>query len=128
MSLNTWVGSNLSYAKKLADLGWEGARQGEEDYLAGEPLAPFLSNSARKALRHATAGLCIGIAGACLGKRRHRSGRALVCGLAGGVIGFGAGFAWRTRHLAENMARTAINSTGAVRDERWLQRHPINYA
>jgi hypothetical protein len=48
--------------------------------------------------------------------------------VAGGAIGFVAGFAFKTRDLAESMTRSAAKQMGTVRDERWLNRHPIDYA
>jgi hypothetical protein len=44
------------------------------------------------------------------------------------VIGFAAGFAWKTRDLTESMGRSAAKQMGVVRDQHWLDRHPIDYA
>jgi hypothetical protein len=51
-----------------------------------------------------------------------------VFGLLGGAIGFGAGIAWENRRLAASAASGALRNIGRVRDEHWLERHPIDYA
>ena len=126
MSLRKWVGSNARYARKLANSGWEGASHGGEEFLDGEPLDLYLSESARQALRPATVGVCLGIATG-LGRTRKPAGRVLAFGILGGAIGLGAGFLWWTRHLTANAARGAIKNTGPVRDARWFEKNPINY-
>jgi len=49
-------------------------------------------------------------------------------GLLGGAIGFGAGVVWQDRCLAASVARGALRNIGRVRDQHWLDRHPIDYA
>jgi hypothetical protein len=88
----------------------------------------MLSKAAVGALLQAAAGVCIGILGASLGRNRLFSRKTLASGMIGGAIGFGAGFSWRTRNLAATMGRGAVNKLHRVRDERWLKRHPIDYA
>jgi hypothetical protein len=133
MSLHQWFGSNVEYARKLASSGLEGAGRGREEFLQGEPVGPFLTEAARQAVGPAVAGACLGALGAGLGRRHpggncKSAGRTLAFGLLGGVIGFGAGLAWRTQGLAANIARRSLENTRPVRDERWLERNPINYA
>ncbi len=36
--------------------------------------------------------------------------------------------AWETRNITGAMARSAANEIGKVRDERWLEMNPIDYA
>jgi len=52
----------------------------------------------------------------------------LAFGLLGSAIGFGAGIAWQDRRLAASVARGALRNIGRVRDEHWLEGHPIDYA
>jgi hypothetical protein len=132
MSLLQWFESNVEYARKLASSGVEGAGRGREEFLQGESAGPFLSEAARQALAPAAIGVCLGTLGSCLSRsasssNRKRAGRTVAYGLVGGVIGFGAGLIWRTRGLAANVARRGFENTRPVRDERWLERHPINY-
>jgi hypothetical protein len=146
MSLNRWLESkvepNIRYAQKLASSCAQGAGFGREEFLNGEPLAPFLAEAVRDAVAPAVVGACLGVLrgfwnvrsgnarskNECAGKKRHLVGRALSQGLLGGAVGFGAGLAWKTQPLAANVALRSLQSTREARDERWLQRHPINYA
>jgi hypothetical protein len=128
MSLLNWIESNATYARKLANSGWEGARRGGEEFLDGEPCSPYLTESARQALIPAAVGTCLGIFGAYLDRRQNRAGRAAVYGVLGGAIGFSAGLLWSTRRLAANAAQGALKNAEAVRDDRWLEKNPINYA
>src|SRR5208282_5068050 len=122
MSLRRWIGSNATYARKLANSGWEGASQGREEFLDGERLTPFITDSVTKALKPATAGVCLGLASAYLTRTRKPAARVLAFGMLGGAIGFGAGLLWKTRHLTVGAARGAIKKTGPVRDERWFEK------
>jgi hypothetical protein len=68
--------------------------------------------------------------GACAGLLRfHRRNilRTVAYGLAGSAIGFVAGFTWKTRDLTASMARSALKEIGSVRDEHWIEKHPVNY-
>lgn len=127
MNLRRWIGSNATYARKLANSGWEGASQGREEFLDGEPLTPFLTDSVKQALKPAAAGVCLGLAGAYLHRTHKPAARVLAFGILGGAIGFGAGFLWNTRHLTAGAARGAIKKAGPVRDERWFEKNPIAY-
>jgi hypothetical protein len=145
MRLNRWLESsvepNIRYARKLASSCVEGAGFGREEFLNGEPLAPFLAEAVRRAVAPAMVGACLGVlrgfwnersendrSGNSRSEKRHAVGRALSHGLMGGAVGFGAGLAWKTQPLAANIARRSLENTREVREERWLQRHPINYA
>ncbi|MBZ5598614.1 MAG: hypothetical protein LAN83_09855 [Acidobacteriia bacterium] len=128
MSSHSWLSSNVDYCRKLVNSGLEGARSGEEAFLEGSPLAPFLNDSVRQALRPAAIGACLGLLGSYPGNQRHSAGRALACGLLGGALGFGVGVAWESRRLTASVASGALKNIGRVRDEHWLERHPIDYA
>ncbi len=128
MDLREWSKSNANYGERLVNSGIEGARCGGEAYLNGESFAPFLSESVRSALRPAALGACLGALGISSRSRQKSLGRALAFGLLGGAIGLGAGVVWRSRRLVASAAGGAARSIGRVRDERWLDRHPINYA
>jgi hypothetical protein len=52
----------------------------------------------------------------------------LAYGLLGGAIGLGIAVAWGNRRLAARVASSAFRSMGKVRDEHWLENHPIDYA
>ncbi len=128
MNLRNWSKSSADYGRRLVTSGIEGALSGREEFLNGESLTPFLSESVRSALRPAALGACIGVIGSYPGYRQKSVGRALVYGLLGGVIGLGAGLAWESRRLTVSAAGSALKNIGRVRDEHWLTKHPIDYA
>lgn len=128
MTLRQWSSSNLHYGRKLLDSGLEGARSGEQAFLGGARLTPLLNRSARIALAPTALGACLGFLVSHPGKRRKSATRAFTCGVLGGIVGFGAGVAWDSRRLAASIASGAKKNIGRVRDEHWLDRHPIDYA
>ena len=127
MNLRQWSRSSIDYGRKLVNSGVEGAHSGEEAFLRGRSLAPYVNESVRHALAPATIGVCIGFLGA-FGNGHNSRGRVLACGLLGGVIGFGTSVAWQSRRLARSVASSALRNIGRVRDEHWLEKHPIDYA
>ena len=128
MDLREWSKSNAEYGRKLLDSGIEGARSGQEAYLDGRPLTPFLSESVRSALKPAAVGACIGMLGSYAGYRQKSIVKTLVFGLLGGAIGLGAGLAWESRRFPASVAGGAMRNMGKVRDAHWLNKHPIDYA
>jgi hypothetical protein len=66
--------------------------------------------------------------GSVPGNRQTSIGRVLKYGLLGGAIGFGIGILWENRRLTQSIATGALRSMGKVRDEHWLECHPIDYA
>jgi hypothetical protein len=128
VNVSEWSKSNIDYGKKLLDSGLEGARSGEGEFLHGEPLAPYLEESARHALEPATIGVFLGVLSSCAGNGRRSTTRTLIYGLLGGAIGFGLGLTWSSRRLTASVAANAFRSVNKVRDEHWLENHPIDYA
>ncbi|MGD0215168.1 MAG: hypothetical protein ABSB87_18220 [Terriglobales bacterium] len=128
MDLRQWSKSSADYGRRLLDSGIEGARSGRESFLNGESLAPFLSESVRSAVTPAVVGACLGVLGSYPGCRQKSATRALAFGLLGGVIGLSLGLAWESRRLTASAAGGALRNIGRVRDERWLTKHPIDYA
>ena len=127
MGIRTWSTNNLEYGIKVLNSGLEGARSGREAFLHGRSLTPFLSESVSKAWKPAVVGACIGVLG--VSGNRHKSiSRVLTYGIVGGAIGLGVGIAWRSRRLTESIANGALENIGKVRDEHWLENHPIDYA
>ena len=128
MDLREWSKTNAEYGKRLLDSGIEGARSGQEAFLNGKSLTPFLSESVRSALKPAALGACIGVLSSCPGYRQKSITRTLTYGLLGGAIGLGAGLIWKSRRLTASVAGNALRNIGKVRDEHWLAKHPIDYA
>lgn len=120
--------SSVDYGRKLLDSGVEGARNGQEEFLHGEPVAPFLGESLRKALKPAALGACLGVLGSYPGKRPTTASRVFAFGLVGAAIGFSTGVVWESRRLGASVISGALKSICRVRDEHWLESHPIDYA
>ena len=127
MSLQTWLKSNSDYSRKLVHSAVEGAHTGEGEFLRGEPLVPFLNESARHALAPAVIGAFLGALSTYSGNQR-RPSKTLALGLLGCAIGFGAAFAWESRRLGVSVARAAWKKIGDARDAHWLEENPIDYA
>src|SRR5271165_4687254 len=128
MKPNGKVNSRLQYGRALVNSGLSGLRQGRDSHLQGQPLSEVLGPSSRGALGLAAIGTCAALIGSCFSGRRNRSLKAVGLGVAGSAIGFIIGLTWKTRELTACMGRTALKEMGAVRDERWLRTHPIDYA
>jgi hypothetical protein len=119
---------NLEYGRKLVNSGLEGAREGEEEFLHGDRLTPFLNQSARNAMNPAAIGACIGALGGYFEKRRRSTSRAIGFGVIGGLIGFGAGLLWQSRGLGRCIYCDAARNIKKVRDDHWFEKNPIDYA
>ena len=128
MKVSEWSKSSIDYGKKLMDSGLDGARSGEGEFLQGEPLAPFLEESAQYALKPAALGMLLGVLGSFVGSGPKSTSKTLGYGLLGGAIGFGLGVVWGSRRLTASVAISAFRSIGKVRDEHWLEHNPIDYA
>ena len=118
----------LRYGRSLANSGAEGMRNGRDAYLEGKPLRTVLSQKARASLGLAAVGACAGLLQCVVSRRRRRIPTSLALGAVGSAVGFLAGFTWKTRDLTASMVHGAAKSIGTVRDEHWLERHPIDYA
>ncbi len=117
----------VRYGKTLVKSGVSGLRSGRESHLHGQPLVSVLTQSARASLGMATLGAIAGLL-QCVSRRRHRVPKTLAWSAIGSTVGFCAGFAWKTRALTASMGRSSLKQMGVVRDEHWLERHPIDYA
>jgi len=128
MTFSEWSTSNLEYGRRVLSSGLEGARSGREAFLHGRSLTPFLSESVQSAWKSGVIGACIGVLGCIPGNRHQSISRVFRCGFVGGAIGLGLGIAWKSRRLTESITSSALRNIGKVRDEHWLENHPIDYA
>ena len=128
MEPNGKVRNGLQYGRALVNSGLSGLRNGRDSHLHGQPLSDVMTGSARGALGLAAVGTCAALIGSCFSGRRNRSAKAVGFGVAGSLIGFVLGLSWTTRELTASMGRSALKEMGTVRDEHWLQTHPIDYA
>jgi hypothetical protein len=121
------IRNRLQYGRALVNSGLSGLRNGRVAHLQGQPLSCVLSESARGAIGLAAIGTCAALIGSCF-SRRDRRAKAVGYGVAGSVIGMLLALGWKTRDLTASMGRSALKEMGTVRDEHWLQNHPIDYA
>ena len=132
MNLRRWSHSEIEYGRKLLHSGMDGARTGRDAFLHGKPFTPFVSESARKALKPAALGAYVGMfLGAVQGNFGGGEGsvaKVLLLGVLGGMIGFGLAVAWEGRELAESATSEALRNIHKVRDEHWVEKHPVAYA
>ena len=128
MSLGEWVKTNVDYGRRLVDSGIEGARDGQDEFFDGQPVAPFLEDVAKGALVPAAIGAALGLVISYPLCRQKSKTAIFAYGLLGCAIGLGAGLAWESRELSASVAGNAMKKIGKVRDERWLSKHPIDYA
>jgi len=128
MDVVKWSTSNLEYGRKVVNSGLDGARSGREAFLEGRSLTPVLSESVSKAWTPAVVGACIGLVGSIPGNRERSIGKVFACGVVGGMVGFGLAVAWANRRLTESITDGALRNIHKVRDEHWLESHPIDYA
>jgi hypothetical protein len=128
MTLREWSKSNIAYGRKLVNSGVEGVRSGRDTFFSETPLTRFLGESTRNAVKPAAVVAGIGLLGSCLGQRHRSASRALAFGLLGFAAGFVAAATWETRHLTASVTSGALKNIARVRDERWLEQNPIDYA
>lgn len=128
MSSDRTFDGYVRYGRSLANSGAAGLRDGRNAYLDGKPLGAVLSQKARASLGLAAVGACAGLLQCAMSGGRRRAQQSLALGAAGSIVGFLAGFAWKTRGLTSSMIHGAKRNIGTVRDEHWLERHPIDYA
>jgi hypothetical protein len=122
------VETYIRYGRSLANSGAAGMRSGRETYLDGKSLGTVLTQQARASLGLAAIGACAGLVQCFVSGRRRRIPLSLALGAVGSAIGFVAGFTWKTRELTASMVQGAAKNMGVVRDQHWLERHPIDYA
>jgi hypothetical protein len=128
MTVREWSGSNIAYGRRLVNSGIEGGRSGRDAFLSETPVDRYLLESARNAIKPAALAAGIGLLGSCLGQRHRSASRVLAFGLLGFAAGFVAAVTWETRHLTASVASGALKNISRTRDERWLERNPIDYA
>ena len=128
MNVSEWSKSSVDYGRKLFASGLEAARSAEVDFLGGAPLTPFLDESARRALKPALAGVCVGLLSSLANRNRKSAARALAFGVLGGAVGFGLAMVWQSRGLTKSVSSAAWNGISEAREEHWFDTHPIDYA
>ena len=124
MNTPQWLRSDFTYIRHLAEAGLDGVTS-----VWNAPPDRTMASDARNAvwLTAAVCGFVGGVSAFLIGRRKSRYGPALGI-LIGGATGFGSGVAWKSRGLTTAIGRSVARKVNAVRDERWLEKHPIDYA
>ena len=73
-------------------------------------------------------GAAIGVWSARLSRKNRPAYWVAVGGLLGSALGFSASIAWTSRDFTGAVARSTIQKVNSVRDARWLEKNPIDYA
>lgn len=124
MSFGEWLEANIEEGRRLIESGLEGAGSARRNALNRQRDA--LPGGAGS-LRLAAVGACVGaVAGYC-SDESHAARNAVVGGLLGAALGLSGGFAWAGRHLAGAMVHGAMAGMSTVRNQYWLEHHPIAY-
>jgi hypothetical protein len=128
MCFKEWWSSNFGYGRELVRSGVDGAKSAGKASLEGQSVGSVLADSALQSWKHVAVGVAAGaVVGKLAGSRRPVRNAAIM-GVCGGVLGFLAGMAWGTREVTGDIFHGVRRNVGAVRDSRWLEKNPIDYA
>lgn len=121
MSVPGTLTSGVRYAVNLIQAGMDGVVSARK--ATGTP--PVL----RSPVWVPTAiGAALGAWTASRGANRKSGSGVALRGLIGSAFGLGCGVAWASRGFTGALARGAIRNINTVRDARWLEQNPIDYA
>jgi hypothetical protein len=124
MRISSLLASDIMYVRNMIGAGLNGINSvRDEAYVAG--LTPAMKDAG---WTPAVLGAAIGVLSTCFDKDRRSVPRVAIAGLVGSALGFGGGVAWRSRRFTGIAARRAIRGVNSVRDARWLEKNPIDYA
>ena len=118
------VKSEIGYARKLVGAGLSGIASAWEK--SGDRVVEPIT--AGKIWVPAGIGAATGLIGVCLHRSRRSPSSFAIAGLLGSILGFSAVMAWSSREFSGTAVRTARDQVNTVRDARWLERNPIDYA
>ena len=116
--------SKLAYLKQLATASMNEVGAARREIEAGVFKGPLPS----LVWGPAALGGVIGVLGMKMTRRRNPVLKTALGGLAGTLLGFGAGLVCASAPLLRPIARTSARRINAIRDARWLETHPIDYA
>ena len=118
----------VKYGRKLVNAGISGIRSGQDSARGEQTLRKIAADAARDSLALAAIGACVGLLQSQFAEKRDRPAKALALGALGSVLGFCVGFGWKTRKVTSSVAHSTARELRRVRDERWLELNPIDYA
>ncbi len=127
MNYTKSASDKLTYGRKLVNAGISGVRAGRKEFTS-ERASVLVTNSAAESLKLALLGTFLGAVSAGMLRRRSQGINAFLFGITGGMVGFLAGFSWKTRTLTSTLAHSAMHEVRQAKDEHWLETNPIDYA
>jgi len=116
--------SEITYLRYLTGAVLEGITSARKA-TAGRSFTPVLTTAVWTPM---AIGAAIGVLSASLNRKNRPAYRVAVGGLLGSALGFGASVAWTSRDFTGAVAWSTIQKVNSVRDARWLEKNPINYA
>jgi hypothetical protein len=123
MTSSSLLASDIAYFRNLIKAGLNGITSARN-----ERSGVFTPRWKAAAWTPALVGAAVGALSTCFDKKNRSVPRAAIGGLVGSALGFGGGVAWASRGFTGTAARHAIRGVNNVRDARWLERNPIDYA
>ena len=123
MTSSSLLASDIAYFRNLIKAGLNGITSARN-----ETSGIFTPRWKAAAWTPALVGAAVGALSTCFDKKYRSVPRAAIGGLVGSALGFGGGVAWASRGFTGTAARHAIRGVNSVRDARWLERNPIDYA
>jgi hypothetical protein len=124
MRITSLLSSDIAYFNNLVRAGLDGIASARNE-TQGSVFATSLQNATWAA---AVLGAAIGVVSTCFDKDRRSVPRATIGGLVGSVVGLAGAMAWASGRFTGTATRRAMRGVNSVRDARWLERHPIDYA
>jgi len=124
MNLSRSLTSDARYFIVLVQGGWNGviAARKTTDVPA---FTPVLTSAVRAP---AILGAAFGVWSTSLTRSRRSRYRTAKGGSVGSALGFVCGAAWASRGFTGVVARSAVQRINVVRDARWIEKNPIDYA
>ena len=124
------ISNYVRYGRDLAGSGVQGLQNGSQRYLKGQPLSAALGETARASLNSmALLGIGAGLLQTYLvSSTQTPVPRRCSWGFRVERVAFMIAASWKSRRLTSSMMKGALQEIGVVRDEHWLQGHPIDYA
>jgi hypothetical protein len=118
------VETGIGYWKDLVGAGWQGVT-GARKEMGGRV---FVHRSKPAVWTPAAVGCAVGLLSTGMFRNKKSAPALAVGGLVGSVVALTAAGAWAGRHFTRAAARRAKHLVNQVRDARWLEENPINYA
>ncbi len=123
MADNHFIADTFRYGRELVHAGIEGIRAG--DRLTSRTSHVRVTRSAGQSLLAAAVASSVALFAYKLKKKQnHRITPVLACG----AVAFCADFLWRTGGTTPKIIECAEREIEKVRDQHWLNAHPIDYA